>query len=69
MEITSNSLTFKHISHATSEALDYIDSRRKGTIKSLKTRWKKFNDTCMGGIEPNTIYTIAGKRYMPALNS
>jgi len=55
-----NSLTFKHISHATSEALQYIDNRRHGTIKSLKTRWKKFNDTCMGGIEVNTIYTIAG---------
>jgi replicative DNA helicase len=57
---SSNSLTFKHISHATSEALQYIDNRRHGTIKSLKTRWKKFNDTCMGGIEANTIYTICG---------
>ncbi len=57
---SNNSLTFKHISHATNEAIEYIDSRRKGTIKSLKTRWKKFNYTCMGGIEVNTIYTIAG---------
>jgi replicative DNA helicase len=55
-----NSLTFKHISHATSEALQYIDNRRHGTIKSLKTRWKKFNDTCMGGIEPSSVLTIAG---------
>jgi replicative DNA helicase len=55
-----NSLTFKHISHATSEALQYIDNRRHGTIKSLKTRWKKFNDACMGGIEPNAIYTVCG---------
>ena len=27
---------------------------------SLKTRWAKFNRQCMGGIEPNTVYTIAG---------
>jgi len=57
---SNNSLTFKHISHATTEAIEYIDNRRKGAIKSLKTRWKKFNYTAMGGIEVNTIYTIAG---------
>src|SRR3972149_1145597 len=56
----TNTLTFKHISHATDEIVKYIDNRRSGAIKSLKTRWEKFNKTCMGGIEPNTIYTIAG---------
>ena len=60
MATTSNSLTFKHISNATNEIISYIDNRRKGTIRSLSTRWKKFNDNCMGGIEPNTIYTICG---------
>lgn len=49
-----------HISNATDEILSYMDKRRSGTIKSLKTRWEKFNNQCMGGIEPNSIYTFAG---------
>lgn len=53
-------LKYKHISKATDEILEYIDKRRKGTVKSLKTRWEKFNNVCMGGIEPNSIYTIGG---------
>ena len=53
-------LKYHHISQATHEILEYIDDRRAGNIKSLKTRWEKFNNQCMGGIEPNTIYTIAG---------
>jgi len=55
-----NSLTFKHISTAGDEILQYIDNRRKGITKSLKTRWSKFNNTCNGGIEPNSIYVIGG---------
>ena len=63
MEQTSyNTLSYKPISDATDEIISYIDDRRKGHIESLRTRWKKFNRLCMGGIEPNTIYTIAGKR-------
>lgn len=42
------------------EAINYISGRREHNIVSLKTRWKKFNKQCMGGIEPNTVYTIAG---------
>lgn len=42
------------------EAINYIAGRREHTIASLKTRWAKFNKQCMGGIEPNTVYTIAG---------
>ena len=53
-------LKYRHISKAADEIVEYIDSRRKGSIKSLATRWDKFNNQCMGGIEPNTIYTIAG---------
>jgi len=59
----------KHISRATDEIVEYIDNRRKGIVKSLRTKWVKFNHATMGGIEPNTIMTIAGKRHMPALNS
>nr|DAF65912.1 MAG TPA: Helicase, ATPase, REPLICATION [Caudoviricetes sp.] len=42
------------------EAINYIAGRREHNITSLKTRWVKFNKQCMGGIEPNTVYTIAG---------
>ena len=42
------------------EAISYIKGRREHNIVSLRTRWKKFNKQCMGGIEPNTVYTIAG---------
>ena len=53
-------LNYRHISEATSEILKYIEQRRVGNVKSLKTRWEKFNNVCMGGIEPNSIYTIGG---------
>jgi len=42
------------------EAINYIAGRREHKVVSLKTRWNKFNKQCMGGIEPNTVYTIAG---------
>jgi len=61
MELNSNKqLEIKHISDATNEILDYINNRRHGFIKSLKTRWPKFNRQCMGGIEPNAIYSVCG---------
>lgn len=59
-KLLNNSLTYRHISHAADEIVKYIDDRRKGSVKSLSTRWGKFNNTCMGGIEPNTIYSIGG---------
>ena len=42
------------------EAINYIEGRRKHNVVSLKTRWKKFNKQCMGGIEPNVVITIPG---------
>lgn len=48
------------ISIVAQEAINYISGRREHSIVSLKTRWGKFNKQCMGGIEPNTVYTIAG---------
>ena len=53
-------LPFKTISEVAKESLSYIDARRKHIITPLKTRWKKFNRVCCGGIEPNMIFTIAG---------
>ena len=48
------------MSVVTNEAVRYIAGRRNNEIVSLKTRWSKFNKQCMGGIEPNTVLTIAG---------
>lgn len=48
------------IRDAAREAVIYIDKRRKGEIKSLKTPWDKYNSVALGGIEWNTIHTIAG---------
>ena len=57
---SNRSLTYRHIKEPATEIIRYIDDRRHGIVKSLKTKWKKFNTQCMGGIEPNVIYTIAG---------
>lgn len=57
---SSNILDIQPISIATNEAVNYIRDRKLRKIQSLKTRWNKFNKQCMGGIEPNTIYTIVG---------
>lgn len=59
-QISTKVLTFRHISSATNEAVEYIRKRKNHEIVSLRTRWDKFNKSCMGGIEPNTIYTIVG---------
>ena len=58
--ISTKTLTFRHISSATNEAVEYIRKRKNHEIVSLRTRWSKFNKSCMGGIESNTIYTIVG---------
>lgn len=59
-QISTKVLTFRHISSAANEAVEYIRKRKNHEIVSLRTRWSKFNKSCMGGIEPNTIYTIVG---------
>jgi len=56
----SKALKYDHINKAAEKIVNYIDKRRNGGFKSLATPWKKFNEVCMGGIEWNTITTIAG---------
>ena len=56
----SKTLTVRSIEHVALEETKYIDDRRKGLIKSLKTPWEKYNDVSMGGIEWHTMHTIAG---------
>lgn len=53
-------LKYKSINIASNEAVDYIDQRRHFKLQSLMTKWPKFNNLCMGGIEPNVLYTVAG---------
>lgn len=60
MEQSSFNLNIRPMSVVAQEAINYIAGRRNHSIVSLKTRWKKLNKQCMGGIEPNTIYTFAG---------
>lgn len=60
MSEENKGLRWRHISESANAALRYIDGRRKGTIKSLKTPWRKFNQVSMGGIEWQSITTIAG---------
>jgi len=58
--LSNDAPEIKHISKAADEIVEYIDNRRKGITRSLRTKWAKFNHATMGGIEPNTIMTIAG---------
>lgn len=60
MEQSLFNLNIRPMSVVAQEAINYIAGRRDHSIVSLKTRWKKLNKQCMGGIEPNTIYTFAG---------
>jgi len=55
-----NLSNIRPISMVAQEAINYIEGRKDRNIVSLKTGWEKFNKQCMGGIEPNTVYTIAG---------
>lgn len=56
----SKTLEVRHIIEPAREAVLYIDGRRKGLIKSLRTPWKKYNQVSMQGIEWGSIHTIAG---------
>lgn len=62
MEQTWNNsiLPIRHISKAADDIVNYIEDRKIGNTISLKTRFDKFNNLCMGGIEPNVIYTFGG---------
>lgn len=60
MEQSYFNLPIRPISVVANETLNYIKARKEHNVISLATRWKKLNRCCMGGIEPNTVYTIAG---------
>lgn len=50
-----------HLSEIYQQGLDYLEGRREGTIKSIRTPWLTFNDATMNGLEWNTITVIAGR--------
>lgn len=59
--ISSNDvLEFKHIKHSADSILEYIDKRRKGDFRSLRTRWAKLNNLLEGGLTPGSSYVIGG---------
>ncbi len=48
------------ITKSVEDELEYIEHRKLGKIRSLKTPWSKYNYVSMGGIEWFTIHTIGG---------
>jgi replicative DNA helicase len=56
----ANSVQVKHISEVTNDLIRFVERRREGVERSLKTRWDKLNKLTMGGFEPNSVTTIAG---------
>ena len=49
----------KSIQKAYQEEIDYISGRMNGTIRSMKTRWKRLNAAGIDGLEYGTINIIA----------
>lgn len=49
-----------HISEASAQAIDHIEGRASGRIKSLRTRYKCINNATIAGFEWGDIITIAG---------
>lgn len=60
MEPNSYKLSYRPMSSVTKEAVAYIKARKEHKISSCRTRWKKFNRVCMGGIESNIVMSITG---------
>ena len=60
MEQNSFNLPIRPMSVVAQEAIDYIKARKEHSIESLKTRWNKLNNVCMGGIESNIVMTVTG---------
>ena len=52
---------FKKIEEVIEETLDYIAARKDGRIKSLRTGYKKLDDSMIDGVEWNSTITIGGR--------
>lgn len=60
MGTRSSRLNIKTFRDAAREELAYMKGRMSGDISSLRTRWSKFNQASMNGIEWGNIITFAG---------
>lgn len=52
---------FKKIDEVISETLNYITARKDGRIKSMRTGYKKLDDSMIDGVEWNSTVTIGGR--------
>lgn len=52
-------MSWRHIGEHGKEALQHIRGRMDGTIKSIPTPWKRYNDVGIDGIEFNSITLVA----------
>ena len=52
---------WKHISEIHKDGIKYMEHRRDGIIKSIKTPWPKFDEAGLDGLEWGTIVTLAGR--------
>jgi replicative DNA helicase len=52
-------MAFQHISHHADIALRHMYGRMEGTIQSIPTPWKRYNDVGIDGIEFHSITLIA----------
>lgn len=57
----SSKAPWKKYTDIMQQGLDYIQSRAKGEIKSLKTQWAGFNSIGLNGIEWQSLYVIAAR--------
>lgn len=52
---------FKKIDEVINETLDYITARKDGRIKSMRTGYKKLDESMIDGVEWNSTITIGGR--------
>lgn len=56
----SSKLPYRHISYAAKKAVEYIEGRRSGRIKSLRVSHQKLNNVTLRGFEWGRVITLAG---------
>jgi len=59
--MSTKNTPWKHISEIYKDGIEYMEGRRDGSIKSILTPWKKFNDAGIDGLEWGSITTIGGR--------
>ena len=55
-----SSTPWVHINEHAKDALDYIDKRRTGVLKSLLTPWDSVNKQLLNGLEWRSAYVLLG---------